>query len=70
MHTKSLAEVFQRSSHPGVIVVHLEWICILKEVVATMKKKLESGSELEVEDVKKSLEFSSTPQPPVRITSK
>ena len=30
--------------------------------MAAIKKKLESGSELEVEDVKKSLEFSSTPQ--------
>ena len=28
-----------------------------------MKKKLESGSELKVEDVKKRLEFSSTSQP-------
>ena len=63
VHTKSLAEVFPQSSHPADTVVHLEWICIPKEVVAAMKMKLESGSELEVEDVKKSLEFSSTPQP-------
>ena len=41
----------------------LECICIPKEVVAAMKKKLESGSELKVEDVKKRLEFSSTSQP-------
>ena len=59
VHTKSLAEVLPHS-HPAVTVVHFEWICIPKEVVAAMKKKLESGSELGVEDLK-SLEFSSTP---------
>ena len=32
-------------------------------MVAALKKNLESGAELEVEDVKKKLEVSSTPQP-------
>ena len=59
VHTKSLAEVLPHS-HPAVTVVHFEWICIPKEVLAAI---LESGSELGVEDVKRDLEFSSTPQP-------